>query len=67
MPALSTKGIPIPSPTPRPTFTVSVLELALAEEATVVSEVLSGGILEVKLAAALVVKGVDNVEIVDEL
>ena len=74
---MRTKGRPIPSPTPRPTLTVSVLELSLAGDAVAGdvragdveagSELLFGGVLEVEVAAVLVVKEVDDVKAVDEL
>ena len=77
IPAMRTKGRPIPSPTPRPTLTVFVLELSLAEDAVAGdvgagdveagSELLLRGVLEVEVAAVLVVKEVDDVNAVDEL
>ena len=72
IPAMRTKGIPTPSPTPRSTLMVSVLGLAIVgdvgvEDVEVVSELLCGGVLEVKIAITLVVEEADDVEAVDEL
>ena len=74
---MRTKGRPIPSPTPRPTLTVSVLELSLAGDAVAGdvgpgdveagSELLFESVLEVEVAAVLVVKEVDDVKAVDGL
>ena len=59
--------MPMPSPTPRPTLTVAVLELALAGDVGVVSELFCEGVLEVELAITLFVEEVDDVKAVDEL
>ena len=59
--------MPTPSPTPKPTLTVAVLELAIAEDVGVVSELSREGVLEAGLAITLFVQAVDDRKAVDEL
>ena len=64
---MRTKGMPMPSPTPRPTLTAIVLELALAGDVGVASELFCEGVLEAELAITVLVEEVDDVKAVDEL
>ena len=57
----------MPSPTPKPALTVVVLELAVAGDVGVASELFCGGVLEVELAITLFVEEVDDVKAIDEL